>query len=359
MLAFQGNNALKLKKLNPPRLEQALRLQRDVYSGYLKQNGEEHLETLRAANNLAVTLNDLKRFEEVKAFLRKTIPVARRVLGESHGFMMRWTYATALYRDPNATLRDLRESVATLEDAWRIARRVLGGAHPHTTAIEAELRDARAAPFHDGVDAPRPEDEHRVGADGYYDVYLARLALADARERAEEERIERERRAAVERQAAAEREAAERQRQAEAAARQAEADRLRAIADAADARERAERLRSSSRSSESTPDDETTSRCVICMASQSDHLCIPCGHVVFCGSCARDPRLEPRCPVCRLDVEDVQRVEARPRGAAVAGDRPESAARAAAASDTKYLPYAAATLAAAAAVLVLRKRRIT
>ena len=35
----------------------------------------------------------------------------------------------------------------------------------------------------------------------------------------------------------------ERQRQAEAAARKAEADRLRAIADAADARERAERLR--------------------------------------------------------------------------------------------------------------------
>ena len=162
----------------------------------------------------------------------------------------------------------------------------------------------------------------------------------------------------LERWRAAERQAAERQRQAEAAARQAEADRLRAIADAADARERAERLRSSSRSSESTPDDETTSRCVICMASQSDHLCIPCGHVVFCGSCARDPRLEPRCPVCRLDVEDVQRV-ARPRGAAVAGDRPESAARAAAASDTKYLPYAAAALAAAAAVLVLRKRRIT
>ena len=72
------------------------------------------------------------------------------------------------------------------------------------------------------------------------------------------------------------------------------------------------------------------------MASQSDHFCIPCGHVVYCGSCARDPRLERKCPVCRLHVERVQkRVEARPRGAAVAGDRPKSAARAAAAPDAR------------------------
>ena len=35
-------------------------------------------ETLRAANNYASTLNVLKRFEEAKALLRKTMPVARR-----------------------------------------------------------------------------------------------------------------------------------------------------------------------------------------------------------------------------------------------------------------------------------------
>ena len=51
----------------------------------------------------------------------------------------------ALYADPASTLDDLCEAVTTLEDVGRIARRVLGGAHPHTTAIEAELRDARAA----------------------------------------------------------------------------------------------------------------------------------------------------------------------------------------------------------------------
>ena len=43
-----------------------------------------------------------------------------------------------------ASLDDLREAVTTLEETERIARRVLGGAHPLTSAIEDDLRDARA-----------------------------------------------------------------------------------------------------------------------------------------------------------------------------------------------------------------------
>ena len=50
----------------------------------------------------------------------------------------------ALDKDPGATLEDLREAVTKLEDTERTARRVLGGAHPLTSAIEDELRDARA-----------------------------------------------------------------------------------------------------------------------------------------------------------------------------------------------------------------------
>ena len=55
------------------------------------------------------------------------------------------SYARALNRDPGATLDDLREAVTTLEDARRIARRVLGGAHPLTVNIEKGLRFSRAA----------------------------------------------------------------------------------------------------------------------------------------------------------------------------------------------------------------------
>ena len=53
-------------------------------------------------------------------------------------------YAKAIYRDAGATLDDLREAVKVLEDTARIARRVLGGAHPLTTDIEGNLQDARA-----------------------------------------------------------------------------------------------------------------------------------------------------------------------------------------------------------------------
>ena len=149
MLAFQANNALKLKQLNPPRLGKALRLQRDVYEGYLKLNGEELYETLRAANNLAVTLNELQppSYKEVKALLRRPMLVARRVLGESNEvtLKMRVLYATALYGDHDATLADLREAVTTLEETTRTARRVFGRSHPNVTNIALHLREARWA----------------------------------------------------------------------------------------------------------------------------------------------------------------------------------------------------------------------
>ena len=58
---------------------------------------------------------------------------------------MRRNYAQSFYKDAGATLEDLREAVTTLEDAGRISRRVMGGAHPMTVGIEDELQDARAA----------------------------------------------------------------------------------------------------------------------------------------------------------------------------------------------------------------------
>ena len=58
---------------------------------------------------------------------------------------MRCIYAETLYKDPAASLEDLHEAVTTLEDAGRIARRVIGGAHPLTRGIEQNLRNAREA----------------------------------------------------------------------------------------------------------------------------------------------------------------------------------------------------------------------
>jgi tetratricopeptide (TPR) repeat protein len=144
ILAVQSNLATTYQEIG--RLEEALALQREVYSVCLKLFGE-HEHTLRAANNYACSLYELHRFKEAKELLRKTMPVARRILGEGHRLTlkMRPIYATVLCEDPAATLDDLREAVATLEDAGRIARQVLGGAHPLTSAIEKNLQGARAA----------------------------------------------------------------------------------------------------------------------------------------------------------------------------------------------------------------------
>ena len=89
----------------------------------------------------------IERFEEAKVLIRKTLPVTRRVLGESKEvtLMLRWLYAQSLYGDPVATLDDVREAVTSLEELAPYARRVLGGAHPTTVAIERALELSREA----------------------------------------------------------------------------------------------------------------------------------------------------------------------------------------------------------------------
>ena len=145
ILTVQSNLANSYQMLG--RLGEALRLRRDVYSGRLKLNGDQHADTLLAVTNYASCLLSLRRFGEVKSLLRKAIPVAPRVLGESDSvtLKMRGCYAEALKSDPGATLDDVREAVTTFEELERTARRVFGGAHPITKGLEKCLRDAQAA----------------------------------------------------------------------------------------------------------------------------------------------------------------------------------------------------------------------
>ena len=58
---------------------------------------------------------------------------------------LRWCYARSLSWNDDDTLDDLRESVTALEELERIARRVLGGAHPTTKGIEKDLKNWRVA----------------------------------------------------------------------------------------------------------------------------------------------------------------------------------------------------------------------
>ena len=122
-------------------------MQRDVYSVTSKLHGEEREATLRATCGYASALARLERYGEAKSLLKKRIPVAQRVLGTSDSLTlrMRGCYAQSLYLDAGATLDDLHEAVTTLEDAERIARRVLGSVHPVTEKIEESLLLARAS----------------------------------------------------------------------------------------------------------------------------------------------------------------------------------------------------------------------
>ena len=104
-------------------------------------------DTFVSASNYATSLCHLQRFEEAKAMFRKTVPVARRVLGESDDLTlkMRWTYAMALYKDPDTSLGDLREAMETLESVAPVWTRIFGEAHPETPKIQAALANARVA----------------------------------------------------------------------------------------------------------------------------------------------------------------------------------------------------------------------
>ena len=139
---MQSNLAGTYEALGRP---EVLQMKRDVYTGYLKHYGEEHGETITVANNYANCLLTAKRFDETKSLLRKVIPMARRVLTDSHEITlkMRWTLAMALHDDPSSTLDDVREAVETLESVIRFWKRVFGNLHPETQKVQNALDIAR------------------------------------------------------------------------------------------------------------------------------------------------------------------------------------------------------------------------
>ena len=65
ILSVQGNLATTYLQLG--RLEQALRMRQDVYSGLLRINGEEDRDSLLEAHNLASSFISLERVEEARS----------------------------------------------------------------------------------------------------------------------------------------------------------------------------------------------------------------------------------------------------------------------------------------------------
>ncbi|CAH0374186.1 unnamed protein product [Pelagomonas calceolata] len=139
ILVTQNNIANTYHELG--RLNEALSLQRDVYSGWLKLYGEEHERALRAAYNYALSFLRLKRFEEVKALLRRKLPVARRVLGSEHEVTL--SIREDLCRatlDGESSAEEKREALRMLEEIAGVMRRVMGPAHPNTLNAHSILK---------------------------------------------------------------------------------------------------------------------------------------------------------------------------------------------------------------------------
>ena len=107
--------------------------------------------TLREADNYAIALLQLKRFEEAKRLLRKVIPVARRVLGTEHELTLslREDLCRAIL-DGEPTANEKREALEMLKDTAGAMRRVLGPDHPDTLHAEKVLK-SNEEKYHESV----------------------------------------------------------------------------------------------------------------------------------------------------------------------------------------------------------------
>ena len=77
--------------------------------------------------------------------MRKAVTVATRVLGAEDRLTIKLggSLGQHLYFDPDASLGQLRESVALLESNCAMSERVLGRTHPTTEVSERDLVRAR------------------------------------------------------------------------------------------------------------------------------------------------------------------------------------------------------------------------
>jgi len=52
--------------------------------------------------------------------------------------------------------------------------------------------------------------------------------------------------------------------------------------------------------------NRTKETCVICLVGPRSHVLIPCGHKLFCHSCASS--LQKVCPICRAEIQSILKV---------------------------------------------------
>ena len=136
IVAVQNNLAFCYGDLG--RNDEMVSIQRSVHAHHLSFDGPTHDDTILAAFNLANSLGKLGHYAESKSILRDLLPGARGLMA----LRASWAYANDLLADPNASVEDLRESVAKLTSVEKSWKRVMGPNHPELPRLQNVLRRA-------------------------------------------------------------------------------------------------------------------------------------------------------------------------------------------------------------------------
>jgi hypothetical protein len=115
---------------------------RRIHRGWLDAFGPDHLDTLRAAGNLATYLAALGYTAAAKALDEDTLARRRRVLGDDHPETL---ISAGNFANRLAALGEMEAARRLDEDTLARCRRVLGDDHPTTLTLAANLANRLAA----------------------------------------------------------------------------------------------------------------------------------------------------------------------------------------------------------------------
>ncbi|MBV9010644.1 MAG: tetratricopeptide repeat protein [Pseudonocardiales bacterium] len=129
-------NDLALNLYGLGKYEQALQLDDDTFTRFRRVLGEDHPHTLASASNLARTLRVLGHHEQARQLQQDTFSRKRRVLGHDHPSTL--VSAGNLAVDLHA-LGHYEQARQLQQDILTRCRQVLGDDHPHTLASASYL----------------------------------------------------------------------------------------------------------------------------------------------------------------------------------------------------------------------------
>ena len=135
--------------MNLDRLEDAVTIEREVFSGMVSEYGDRSVETLSCVYNFSMSLAKTGNVAEAKSLLQKYVPIAQDFLGEEAELplTLQQGYVT-LHGDYYESAEDLDYARRMLEDLCRTFQRVLGANHPRT--LELEISRERIAKTEEG-----------------------------------------------------------------------------------------------------------------------------------------------------------------------------------------------------------------